>query len=74
MNSSDRRWLAIRVTHVRDPVRLSLADAPPGNSSKFRCWFTQSHGRIRLVECEEIEYLCKIHLGLDILISLSKPG
>lgn len=35
--------------------------------------FAQRHGRIRLIECEEIKYLCKEHLGLDVLISLPKP-
>ena len=35
--------------------------------------FTQRHGRIRLIECEEIKYLCKEYLGLDVLISLPKP-
>jgi len=25
------------------------------------------------MECEEIKFLCKEHLGLDILISLPKP-
>jgi restriction system protein len=34
--------------------------------------FAQRHGRIRLIECEEIKYLCKEHLGLDVLISLPK--
>ena len=35
--------------------------------------FAQRHGRIRLIECEEIKYLCKEHLDLDVLISLPKP-
>ena len=35
--------------------------------------FAQRNGRIRLIECEEIKYLCKEHLGLDVLISLPKP-
>lgn len=35
--------------------------------------FAQRHGRIRLIECEEIKYLCQEHLGLDVLISLPKP-
>lgn len=35
--------------------------------------FSDRHGRIQIMECEEIKYLCKEHLGLDILISLPKP-
>lgn len=35
--------------------------------------FASRHGRIQIMECEEIKYLCKEHLGLDILISLPKP-
>jgi len=35
--------------------------------------FADRHGRIQIIECEEIKYLCKEHLGLDILISLPKP-
>jgi restriction system protein len=35
--------------------------------------FTARHGRIQIIECEEIKYLCKEHLGLDVLISLPKP-
>jgi restriction system protein len=35
--------------------------------------FARRHGRIRLIECEEIKYLCKEHLSLDVLISLPKP-
>lgn len=35
--------------------------------------FAARHGRIQIMECEEIKYLCKEHLGLDILISLPKP-
>jgi restriction system protein len=35
--------------------------------------FAIRHGRIQLMECEEIKYLCKEHLGLDVLISLPKP-
>jgi restriction system protein len=35
--------------------------------------FATRHGRIQIMECEEIKYLCKEHLGLDILISLPKP-
>ncbi len=35
--------------------------------------FAQRNGRIRLIECEEIKYLCKEHLRLDVLISLPKP-
>lgn len=35
--------------------------------------FANRHGRIEVVECEQIKYLCKEHLGLDILISLPKP-
>jgi len=35
--------------------------------------FAQRHRRIRLIECEEINCLCKEHLDLDVLISLPKP-
>jgi restriction system protein len=35
--------------------------------------FTARHGRIQIVECEEIKYLCQQYLGLDVLISLPKP-
>jgi Restriction endonuclease len=31
------------------------------------------HGRIEIMECEHVQYLCKEHLGLDVLISLPKP-
>lgn len=34
--------------------------------------FAARHGRIQVMECEEIKFLCKEHLGLDILISLPK--
>jgi restriction system protein len=34
--------------------------------------FATRHGRMQIMECEEIKYLCKEHLGLDILISLPK--
>ena len=35
--------------------------------------FADRHGRIQIIECEEIKYLCKEHLGQDVLISLPKP-
>jgi restriction system protein len=35
--------------------------------------FAHRHGRIQIIECEEIKYLCQEHLGLDVLISLPKP-
>jgi restriction system protein len=35
--------------------------------------FSARHGRIQIMECEEIKYLCQEHLGLDVLISLPKP-
>jgi len=35
--------------------------------------FAARHGRMQIMECEEIKFLCKEHLGLDILISLPKP-
>jgi restriction system protein len=35
--------------------------------------FAERHGRIEIIECEQIKYLCKEHLGQDILISLPKP-
>jgi restriction system protein len=34
--------------------------------------FKSRHGRIQIFECEELTYLCKEHLGLDVLISLPK--
>ena len=35
--------------------------------------FATRHGRIQIMECEEMKYLCKEHLGQDVLISLPKP-
>jgi restriction system protein len=35
--------------------------------------FASRHGRMQVMECEELKFLCKEHLGLDILISLPKP-
>jgi restriction system protein len=35
--------------------------------------FAERHGRIRIIECDALKYLCKEHLGLDILIGLPKP-
>jgi restriction system protein len=35
--------------------------------------FAERHGRIRIIECDALKYLCKEHLGLDVLISLPKP-
>ncbi|MEV5704490.1 restriction endonuclease [Actinoallomurus sp. NPDC052274] len=35
--------------------------------------FAARHGRIQIMECEEIKYLCKEHLDLDVLIGLPKP-
>jgi hypothetical protein len=35
--------------------------------------FAVRHGRIEIMECEHVKYLCKEHLGLDVLISLPKP-
>jgi restriction system protein len=35
--------------------------------------FKDRHGRIQVIECEEIKFLCKEHLGRDVLISLPKP-
>ena len=44
------------------------------------CWVTKDghafatrHGRIEIMECEKVKYLCQEHLGLDVLISLPKP-
>jgi restriction system protein len=34
--------------------------------------FTDRHGRIQIIECEEIKFLCKEHLDRDVLISLPK--
>lgn len=34
--------------------------------------FATRHGRIQIMECEEIKYLCREHLGRDVLISLPK--
>ena len=31
------------------------------------------HGRIEIMECEHVKYLCKEYLGRDVLISLPKP-
>jgi restriction system protein len=35
--------------------------------------FAARHGRIQIMECEEIKYLCKEHLDRDVLIGLPKP-
>jgi restriction system protein len=35
--------------------------------------FATRHGRIEIMECDHLKYLCKEHLGLDVLISLPKP-
>jgi hypothetical protein len=35
--------------------------------------FAARHGRITILECEELKYLCKEHLDLDVIISLPKP-
>jgi hypothetical protein len=35
--------------------------------------FATRHGRMQVMECEELKFLCKEHLGLDILIGLPKP-
>lgn len=35
--------------------------------------FAARHGRIEIIECEHVKYLCKEYLGLDVLISLHKP-
>jgi restriction system protein len=34
--------------------------------------FATRHGRIQIMECEQIKYLCKTHLDQDVLISLPK--
>jgi restriction system protein len=35
--------------------------------------FATRHGRIEIMECERVKYLCKEHLDLDVLISLPRP-
>jgi restriction system protein len=35
--------------------------------------FATRHGRIEIMEGERVKYLCREHLGLDVLISLPKP-
>lgn len=35
--------------------------------------FAARHGRIEIMECDHVKYLCKEHLDLDVLISLPKP-
>ena len=35
--------------------------------------FATRHGRIEIIECDHLKYLCKEHLDLDVLISLPKP-
>ena len=54
--------------HFREPPWI-LVQASAGISGHF----ATRHGRIQIIECEEIKYLCKEHLGLDVLISLPKP-
>ena len=34
--------------------------------------FSDRHGRIQIIECEELKFLCKEHLDRDVLISLPK--
>jgi restriction system protein len=34
--------------------------------------FVDRHGRMQIIECEEIKFLCMEHLGQDVLISLPK--
>jgi restriction system protein len=34
--------------------------------------FAERHGRIEIMECEQIKFLCQEHLGLDVLISPPK--
>ncbi|MFG1685216.1 restriction endonuclease [Nonomuraea sp. NPDC049269] len=40
-----------------------------GNDSRD---FAARHGRMQIIECEELKFLCKEHLDLDVLISLPK--
>lgn len=35
--------------------------------------FAARHGRIEIIEGEHVKYLCKVHLGLDVLINLPEP-
>jgi restriction system protein len=35
--------------------------------------FANRQGRIEIMECDHIKYLCKKHLDRDVLISLPKP-
>lgn len=35
--------------------------------------FAQRHGRIEIIECDHLKFLCKEHLDRDVLISLPKP-
>ena len=46
---------------------------PTSSVTKDGYDFAERHGGIRLIECEEIKYLCKEHLRLDVLIGLPKP-
>jgi restriction system protein len=34
--------------------------------------FAEPHGRIEIMQCEQIKFLCREYLGLDVLISLPK--
>jgi restriction system protein len=35
--------------------------------------FAKRHGRMQIIECDEIKHLCREYLDLDVLISLPKP-
>ena len=35
--------------------------------------FAARNGRIEIMECEQVKYLCKEYLDLDVLIGLPKP-
>ena len=79
----------IQAKRWRDPVGADEVRALAGVMADKRAakgvlvttsWVTRdghalasSHGRIEIMECEHVKYLCKEYLGRDVLISLPKP-
>jgi hypothetical protein len=57
-----RAWMR---TAERKPSRVT-------NPCRNR-YFTAAVRLIEIMECDHLKYLCKEHLGLDVLISLPKP-
>ena len=49
---------------------------PPGSARPSRDFAARNGSRIEIIEGRQLKYMLKEHLGLDVLISLSKlpPG